>query len=62
MGENVDGDKKRKIYIGDTLSLFNARGDVFFLMFERERVSPMYIFLFLPPSTFSPIACLTSVG
>ena len=54
MGENVDGGRKRKIYIGDGLSLSSARGDsVFLLMLERERVSPMYILLFLASSTFS---------
>ena len=26
MGKNVDGDKKRKIYMADTLSPSNARG------------------------------------
>ena len=32
MGKNVDGGKKRKIYMRETLSLSNARGDnVFFL-------------------------------
>ena len=62
MGKNIDGGKKRKIYMEDTLSLSNARGDnVLFFMLERERVSLMYIFLFLPPSTFSPIACFLHV-
>ena len=36
MGKNVNGGKMRKIYMGDTLSLSNARGDVFFfLMLEK---------------------------
>lgn len=55
LGENVDDGRRKKIYFGYSLSLSSARGgSVFF--YVREREYPKYIFLFLPPSAFSPIA------
>ena len=45
MGKNVDGGKKRKIYMG-TPSLFLTPGTTFFFMLERESgVSRVYLFL-----------------
>ena len=47
MGENVDGGRKRKIYMRDTLPLSNIKKKkktLTPLALERQRVSPMSTF------------------
>ena len=60
MGKNVDGDKKRKIYMGDTLSLSNARGEVFFFFDVGKREGVPHVYFSLSTAVYIFTHCMFS--